>query len=69
MTEGTNRIPITKSWADEIDDLHLDATEKHLRAVFFPRTRKRLANAEGADERLPGGGPVQQESSSSNTPL
>jgi hypothetical protein len=69
MTEGTNRVPITKSWADEIDDLHLDATEKHLRAVFFTRARKRLANSEGADEHLPGGGSNQHESPSGSIPL
>lgn len=69
MTEVTSRVPIKKSWADEIDDLHLDATEKHLQAVFFTRARKHLANAERPDERLPGGGPVQHESTSGGIPL
>lgn len=69
MTDVTSRVPIKKSWADEIDDLHLDATEKHLQAVFFTPARKHVANAEGADERLPGGGPVQHDTSSEGIPL
>jgi hypothetical protein len=69
MTDVTSRVPIKKSWADEIDDLHLDATERHLQAVFFTSARKHVANAEGADERLRGGGPVQHETSSDGIPL
>ena len=55
MTDGANRIPGAKSWADEIDDLYQDATENRLRAAFFNRARDRLAKAETADDQVPDG--------------
>ena len=59
MTDGTNRIPGTKSWADEIDDLYHDATERRLRAAFFNRARNEVAKAEAADDRVPATGSVE----------
>ena len=53
MTEGAHRIPGPKSWADEVDDLHHDATERRLRAAFFNRARDRVSKAETADDRGP----------------
>ena len=54
MTEGADRIPEAKSWADEIDDLHHDATERRLRAAYFHRARDRVAPGDTADDRVPG---------------
>jgi protein-tyrosine-phosphatase len=45
MTPGENANPVAKNWADDIDDLNYDSTEKHLRAVFWTRVRKRPAAA------------------------
>ncbi len=45
MTPGENAEPLARNWADDIDDLNHDSTEKHLRAVFWTRLRKRPAEA------------------------
>jgi hypothetical protein len=52
MTDGANPIPRAKSWADEIDDLYHDATERRLRVTFFNRARDRVAKAETGDDRV-----------------
>jgi hypothetical protein len=59
MTEGAHRTPGPKSWADEIDDLHHDATERRLRDVIFHRARDRVATADTADDRVPGARSVE----------
>jgi hypothetical protein len=61
MTEHSNRIPTAKSWADDIDDLYHDAMEKSLRATLWTRTRKPVADAEGAEDQSLGAGPAQLE--------
>lgn len=56
MTEGATRVSKAKNWADEIDDLYHDATERRLRAVFFSLARDRVDKAETTDDRVPGAG-------------
>jgi len=63
-TEGANRTAMVKNWADEIDDLHLDSTQKRLQAIFFARTRKVGVGAAASDELMPGGGALQRGASS-----
>jgi hypothetical protein len=53
MPERANRIPPSKSWADEIDDLYHDATERSLKAIIGTRARGLVREVEGADDRSP----------------
>jgi hypothetical protein len=46
MPERASRIPPSKSWADEIDDLYHDATERSLRSILGTRARGRVRDAE-----------------------
>jgi hypothetical protein len=46
MPERVNRIPLPKSWADEIDDLYHDATERSLAAIVATRERRLVRDAE-----------------------
>lgn len=46
MPERANRTPPPKSWADEIDDLYSDATERSLKAIVATRARNRVRDAE-----------------------
>ena len=57
MVERINRLPTAKNWADLIDDLYHDATERNLRAIFWNRPRWLALNGEKADERPRGAGP------------
>lgn len=59
MTEHSKRIPVAKSWADDIDDLYYDAMEKSLQALFFARARRPLLDAENASQQSPGAGSVE----------
>jgi hypothetical protein len=46
MPERANRIPPSKSWADEIDDLYHDATERSLKSLVGTRARRPGRDAE-----------------------
>ena len=46
MPERANRILPSKSWADEIDDLYNDATERSLKAIVATRVRGLVRDAE-----------------------
>ena len=46
MPERANRILPSKSWADEIDDLYNDATERSLAAIDATRVRRLVRDAE-----------------------
>ena len=47
MPERANRNPPSKSWADEIDDLYNDATERGLKAIVATSARSRVRDTEG----------------------
>ena len=47
MPERANRIPPSKSWADEIDDLYNDATERSLKAIVATRVSRLVRDSEG----------------------
>lgn len=68
MEERVNRDPTAKSWADEIDDLYHDATERSLRAMLGTRARRLVRDSEGSDNRLPGAGSVQRGPSAGGIP-
>jgi len=61
MNERVNRLPTAKNWADHIDDLYHDATERNLRAIFWNRPRRLVLNGEKADDRPRGAGSIQRE--------
>jgi len=46
MPERANRTPPSKNWADEIDDLYHDATERSLAAIVATRVRRLVRDAE-----------------------
>jgi hypothetical protein len=46
MPERANRSAPSKSWADEIDDLYHDATERSLKAIVATRVRRLARDAE-----------------------
>lgn len=46
MPERANRILPPKSWADEIDDLYNDATERSLAAIVATRVHRLVRDAE-----------------------
>ena len=46
MPERANRILPSKSWADEIDDLYNDATERSLKAIVATRVCRLVRDAE-----------------------
>ena len=50
MPERANRIPPSKSWADEIDDLYHDATQRSLNAIIGTRVRELVRDAEGSHD-------------------
>jgi hypothetical protein len=56
-----NQVPGAKSWADEIDDLYLDATERNLRAIRGASSRRLALEPIGAEVRSPGSGTGQRE--------
>lgn len=60
MAERANRLPTAKNWADDIDDLYHDATERNLRAIFWNRPRALALDAEKADDRPRRAGSVQR---------
>jgi hypothetical protein len=47
MPERANRNPPSKSWADEIDDLYNDATERSLKEIVATRVRGLARDPEG----------------------
>ena len=46
MPERASRIAPSKSWADEIDDLYHDATERSVKAIVATRARRLVRDAE-----------------------
>jgi hypothetical protein len=68
MTESTKQAAAARNWADEIDDLHQDATVRNLREDWITRIRKRAVVPDGVDERVAGRGPAQPESSAAGIP-
>lgn len=68
MTERANRVPPAKSWADEIDDLYLDATERSLRVTLGTRARRLVRDSDGGDDRLPGATSALREPSAGGIP-
>ena len=67
MTEGAIRVPKANNWADEIDDLHHDATEKRLQAVFFARARDRVGSAGMTEDPLTGAQSAERGPSAGGT--
>ncbi len=61
MIERVNRLPTAKNWADDIDDLYHDATERNLHAIFWNRPRRLAPNGENADDRPRSAGSIQRE--------
>jgi hypothetical protein len=46
MPDRASQTPPSKSWADEIDDLYTDATERSLKAIIATRARRLVRDAE-----------------------
>ena len=47
MPERANQNPPSRSWADEIDDLYHDATERSLKSVVATRVSRLVRDTEG----------------------
>jgi hypothetical protein len=68
MEERVNRVPAAKSWADEIDDLYHDATERSLREMQGAHARRLVRDPGGTDDRLPGADSAQRVTSAGVIP-
>jgi hypothetical protein len=61
MEERVDQVPGAKSWADEIDDLYFDATERNLRSIRGAPGRRPALEPHGTEVRMPGSGTGQHE--------
>ena len=66
MPERANRIPPSKSWADEIDDLNREAMMRYLETIYS--TRRPFIKIEAADDPLSCGKSGQRGASAGGVP-